>query len=118
MSNKRKGFTLVEVIVVILVSTVLLTMVIGAMTYINNTIGDFIQQAEDIEMAKNIEKYIRGIDINDLTDENIEIIYENTELESFKIDSDSKIIKCYMKFYSGLEFNFVVGINDNENEVN
>ena len=118
MLNKKRGFTLIEVLVVILVSTTLLTMVIGGMIYITNTIGDFIQKAEDIETAKNIEKYIRSMDINDLTDENIEIIYENTELESFKIDSDSKIIKCYMKFYSGIEFNFVVGINDNENEVN
>lgn len=143
MSNKRKGFTLVEVIVVILVSTVLLTMVIGAMTYINNTIGDFIQQAEDIEMAKNIEKYFRSIDINDLTvglnNEDNKVVYKNYTLEEssdsiyksgevifydigleeFEIsrNTDSNVVKCYMKFHSGVEFEFVVGIIDTKNGV-
>ena len=144
MSNKRKGFTLVEVIVVILVSTVLLTMVIGAMTYINNTIGDFIKKAEEIEIARNIEKHFRDININDiiadfnnendgidvcqkygvnessdLINESGEIIFYNTGLKIFKIyrNTDSNVVKCYMKFHSGIEFEFVVGIIDTKNGV-
>ena len=144
MLNKKRGFTLIEVLVVILVSTTLLTMVIGGMTYITNTIGDFIQKAEEIEIAKNIEKYFRSIDINDLTvdlnneDNNVEVyenyiitessdlihksgevIFYDTGLEEFEIsrNTDSNVVKCYMKFHSGIEFEFVVEIIDTENGV-
>ncbi len=144
MVEKRRGFTLVEVLVVILVSTLLLTVLAGTMIYITTTVGDFIQRAEEIEIAKNIEKYFRSIDINDLTvdlnneDNNVEVyenyiitessdlihksgevIFYDTGLEEFEIsrNTDSNVVKCYMKFHSGVEFEFVVGIIDKENGV-
>lgn len=141
MSNKRKGFTLVEMLVVILVSTLLFTLVAGTMIYITNTIGGFIKKAEEIEIARNIEKHFRDININDiiadfnnendgidvcdkygvnessdLINESGEIIFYNTGLKIFKIyrNTDSNVVKCYMKYDSGIEFEFVWGIIDKE----
>ena len=144
MVEKRRGFTLVEMLVVILVSTLLLTVLAGTMIYITNTIGDFIKKAEEIEIARNIEKHFRDININDiiadfnnendgidvcqkygvnessdLINESGEIIFYNTGLKIFKIyrNTDSNVVKCYMKYDSGIEFEFVVGIIDTKNGV-
>ena len=60
MSNKRKGFTLVEVLVVILVSTLILATVGGTMVYISSTTGELMNESEEIDAAKNIENYVRA----------------------------------------------------------
>ena len=67
MKQKKSGFTLVEILVGIAMSAIVLTMVGTTMVFMTQMTGDILQQAEDIDMAKNIEKYLRGL-VND--DEN------------------------------------------------
>ena len=56
---------------------------------------------------------------SDLINESGEIIFYNTGLKIFKIyrNTDSNVVKCYMKYDSGIEFEFVVGIIDTKNGV-
>ncbi|MBO5716167.1 MAG: type II secretion system protein [Clostridia bacterium] len=141
MLQKKSGFTLVELIVVIAISAIVLTMVGTTMVFMTNMSGDLLQEAEDIDMAKNIEKYLRSfVDENKKLTKNLEMDFKNEEkpanevfkiengnlielddektvfsdtgLEEFKIytDNNSGFIKCYMKFDSGKEFEFILSV--------
>ena len=123
---KKKGFTLIEVLVVILVSTLVLAMVGGTMIFITTTTGNLIQQAEELEMAKNIEKYLRTLpkDSNyyieraftfdqasgDIKNRQGEVVFANTGLIEFEIGPNyvDGFMKCHMKFQSGKTFEFIV----------
>ena len=141
MKQKKSGFTLVEILVVIAISAIVLTMVGTTMVFMTQMTGDILQQAEDIDMAKNIEKYLRGL-VNDdenpfqswnqlkisfpSNDENNNAffriddegnikevssdkpIFSNTRLSIFSIQQEGDFIKCYMKFESGKEFEFIL----------
>jgi prepilin-type N-terminal cleavage/methylation domain-containing protein len=120
--QKKKGFTLIEVLVVMLISTLILSLVAGTMIYITNSAGRLIQEAEDIDMAKNIEKYLRGLDLENLDkvilddDGNLvfngEVIFTNTGLiDKNIIRIEGEFIKCYLEFDSGKKFDFILGIN-------
>lgn len=133
MSKKKKGFTLVEVIVVMLVATLVFSMVGGTMVYITVTTGNLIKQSEEIDMAKNIEKYVRNniqtiIDNSPppdtLNEETNEIVYienisqlgqegfSDIELVTFKIyqkNGESDFIRCNIEFKSGRQFDFIIG---------
>ena len=83
MSKKKKGFTLVEVIVVMLVATLVFSMVGGTMVYITITTGNLIKQSEEIDMAKNIEKYVRN---------NIQTIMDNYHQDTGNEETDGKVL--------------------------
>lgn len=123
--KKKKGFTLVELLVVMLISSLILSLVAGTMIFITNSAGKLIQEAEDIDMAKNIEKYLRGLDVDDwksvkLEDGNLkfngEVIFTNTGLKKFEIDFDdvdnNGFIECKLEFDSGKEFDFILGVEE------
>ena len=117
-----------EVLVVILISTLILAMVGGTMVFLTTTTGNLIQQSEEIEMAKNISNYFRNLyekgnhtlDYNLNFDKNTgsiyyeteKIIFSNTGLTHFEIspDKDKVFIKCYMTFQSGNKFEYIVGL--------
>ena len=124
MRHKKKGFTLVEVLVVILVSTIVFALVGGTMVFISTSTNKYIEQSKDIDTAKNIEKYLRTLeeDMQSLEDWNNSIvfvdgdllyknivIFSDTNLKSFNISSEDEIfIKCYMTYPSGMKFEFIV----------
>ena len=116
-----------EVMVVILVSTLVLAMVGGTMIFITTTTSELIQEAEEIEMAKNIEKYYRNLHNNgeehldynlDLVNGNIinkatgDIIFADTGLTFFDIfyKYGDDFVRCKMIFESGKQFDFIIGI--------
>ena len=118
MSRKKKGFTLVEIIVVIAISTIVLTMVGGSMIFITSTSANLMQQAEDIDMAKNIETYLRGLadttnvkldSDGNLIDDN-GIIFSDTGLKDngFEIKDG----KCNLTFKSEKHFEFTLWIQE------
>lgn len=115
MSQKKKGFTLIEVLVVMLVATLVFTMVGGVMVFVTTSAGEFIDQAEEIEMARNIEKYLRqnhDLEMNangDLINTNGEIVFADTGLKSFDV-TNGDFRKCQMVFYSGREFEFIIDV--------
>lgn len=121
MLHKKKGFTLIEVIVVMLVATLVFTMVGGTMVFITTTTGDLIHQAEEIDMAKNIAKYLRA---NFTFEENIDDpdyiindpdyitkidVFSDVSLKEFKIYLKGNFIKCSMTFESNRNFEFIIG---------
>ena len=138
--QKKSGFTLVEIIVVIAISAIVLTMVGTTMVFMTNVSGNLLEEAEDIDMAKNIEKYLRGLvddehktldelkifynKINSVQNNVFEIdndgnikentsgktIFSDTRLSVFSIQEEGDFIKCKMKFKSGKEFEFILGI--------
>ena len=138
--QKKSGFTLVEIIVVIAISAIVLTMVGTTMVFMTNVSGNLLEEAEDIDMAKNIEKYLRKFSPNDIiksensekkytqgnetdfgcfiidADGNIKenssskTIFSDTRLSIFSIQQEGDFIKCKMKFESGKEFEFILGI--------
>ena len=136
MRKSKKGFTLVEVLVVILISGLVLSMVAGAMIFVTNSSGDLIHQAEDIDMAKNIEKYVRNLakenelskletrnigeeienelfkidESGNLIDKDNQRIFSDTGLTEFTINEEGGFIKCSMTFDSGKNFVFTLGI--------
>ena len=127
MYRNKKGFTLVEVLVVILVSTLLLALVGGTMYFISNSTERFVQQSEDIDLTKNIEKYFRSLkeDMNSINDWNDailfqnggnilngdEIIFSDTTLTDFYITVDEGgFVKCYMTYQSGMKFEFIIDV--------
>ena len=128
MKQKKKGFTLTEVMVVILVSTLVLAMVGGTMIFITTTTSELIQEAEEIEMAKNIEKYLRSLPRADnyyieravafdkktgnIKNRKEEIIFSNTGLIEFIMGPEyvDGFMKCYMKFQSGKVFEFIIRV--------
>ena len=119
MSQKKKGFTLVEVLVVMFVSTLVFATVGGTMVFVTTTTGELIQQAEEIDMAKNIEKYLRSLNYQDISnvkcDESTKdilldkaVIFADTGLVNFNINDDSDFIRCHMEFESGRQFDFII----------
>ena len=130
MLHKKKGFTLIEVLVVMLVSTLVLTMVGGTMVFITTRTGELIHNSEEINTAQNIEKYLRylaqqtdDIDCLDINNDssiivwneqngdiyyNDKTVFENTELTFFNLWLEDDFLKCKMKFQSGREFEFIV----------
>ena len=98
MKQKKSGFTLVEILVVIAISAIVLTMVGTTMVFITQITGDILQDAEDIDMAKNIEKYLRGlVNDKDKTLNDLSIFYNDIESNNknnnafFRIDDEGNI---------------------------
>ncbi|MBR2381336.1 MAG: prepilin-type N-terminal cleavage/methylation domain-containing protein [Clostridia bacterium] len=96
--QKKSGFTLVEIIVVIAISSIVLTMVGTTMVFMTNVSGDLLEEAEDIDMAKNIEKYLRGLvndDKNPLQSwDELKISFPNNDKNNnafFRIDDEGNI---------------------------
>lgn len=126
MVKSKKGFTLMEVLVVVFISTLLITMVAASIIYISKTTAKLIQEAEEIEMARNIEHYFREVyesgnvdlDYNikfDETNGNImsgtTAIFSYTDLEYFNIYLDNdEFFKCDIIFNSGRKFEFIIGL--------
>ena len=130
MLHKKKGFTLIEILVVMLVSTLVLTMVGGTMVFITTRTGELIHNSEEINTAQNIEKYLRYLaqgtdDINCLDinndssiiawneqngdiNHNGKTVFENTGITFFNVWLEDDFLKCKMKFQSGREFEFIV----------
>lgn len=59
--HKKRGFTLVEVLVVIAVATLVLAMVGGTLVFMATSSGKLIHKAEEITQTQAIEKYLRGL---------------------------------------------------------
>ena len=93
MKQKKSGFTLVEILVVIAISAIVLTMVGTTMVFMTQMTGDILQEAEDIDMAKNIEKYLRNFS-QDQISEIVEQEYtqgNETKFGIFLIDENGNL---------------------------
>ena len=119
MLRNKKGFTLIEVLVVILVATLVIALVCGTLIFITKSTNNFVVQSKEIDTAKNIEKYLRSVEnISDIkysesTDELLcddVVIFSDTGLTRFEIVNEGEFIKCYMEYSSGSEFEFIIDV--------
>lgn len=82
--SKKRGFTLVEVLVVIAITTLVFALVGGAMVFLTQSSGDLIHKSEAIIQAQTIEKHLRSLDLGEDNKVTFEIAADTL---SYKIDS-------------------------------
>lgn len=58
---RKRGFTLVEVLVVIAISAIVMTTVGTTFVFIATSSGDLIHRSEELMEAQTIETYLRGL---------------------------------------------------------
>ncbi len=87
--SKRRGFTLVEVLVVVAITTVVLGMVGGLLVFMTNSSRELIVKSEEIMLAQSIENHILGyLDFHEDVDENYLESDEIAELQKIKLGKD------------------------------
>lgn len=72
--SKKRGFTLVEVLVVLAVTTLAFILIGGFLVYLSESSGMLITESEELITAQSIEDYLRG--------------YINTEFEKISDDAE------------------------------
>lgn len=90
--SKKRGFTLVEVLVVIAITTLVFALVGGTFVFLATSSGDIIHKSEAIIQAQTIEKHLRSLDLNDDNKVTFEKADDNT-LYLYKIDSDEQNVR-------------------------
>ena len=88
--SKKRGFTLVEVLVVIAIATLVFALVGGTFVFLAKSSGDLIHKSEAIIQAQTIEKHLRSLDLNDDNKVTFEKANDNT---SYKIDSNEQNVR-------------------------
>ena len=124
--QKKSGFTLVEIIVVIAISSIVLTMVGTTMVFMTNVSGDLLEEAEDIDMAKNIEKYLRGLVNDGFSPDSLIMTFpylnEINKNDVFEIDNNGNIkeVSSDKPIFSdtGLVVFYITGKNVDEEDEN
>lgn len=58
--SKKRGFTLVEILVVVAITTLVLAMVGGLLIFMAETSGTLIHKSEELMLVQSIESYLRG----------------------------------------------------------
>lgn len=140
--TKKRGFTLVEVLVVIAISAIIMTAIGTTFVFVATSSGDLIHKSEELMEVQNIETYLRGL-IKDASQDEIteklkdvkldkdnnnsivdgdETIIDNTELKDFKIETEEAeeaevgelyFVKCTLT-YENAEYVFTLGISSQE----
>lgn len=59
--TKQRGFTLVEILVVLAITTLVLAMVGGLLIFMADTSGKLIHKSEELMLVQSIETYLRGV---------------------------------------------------------
>ena len=135
--SKKRGFTLVEVLVVIAITTLVFALVGGAMVFLTKSSGDLIHKSEEIIQTQTIEKHLRSLvgdenkcTLNAQQNQSMNIYqinglevkwdnktltingteYDDTGLYSFSIDHSSGFVKCTLTYTNGGTYTFILGI--------
>ena len=131
--SKKRGFTLVEILVVVAITTLVLAMVGGLLIFMAETSGTLIHKSEELMLVQSIESYLRGVYENEgaasllngnvkLQEGNIKngdnVIFKDTDLSVFRIYlDDEKFVRCELTFepdgrtQGNHTYDFIIGIN-------
>lgn len=133
--SKKRGFTLVEVLVVIAISTIVMITVGSTFVFIATSSGDLIHRSEQLVQAQNIETYLRSI-VEDCTSADIVSELQRVKHEDGYIKCDDKrmidaeglktlliiteqgkgkdkyFVKCTLEYSDGEKYDFILGISD------
>ncbi len=88
--SKKRGFTLVEVLVVIAIATLVFALVGGTFVFLATSSGNLIHKSESIIQAQTIEKHLRSF-VSEDNRVNNDIF--NQSMISFDSDKDTLTIK-------------------------
>lgn len=129
--SKKSGFTLVEVLVVIAISSIMLVAISGLIIFLSDTSGDMIQRSEELTKAQSVSTYLRDMVKNeeiDTVDDLIDRIFHdrqnglvhaikdenlkdmNLTYLYFYIDESTDFICCRMDFEDRKQFDFILGV--------
>lgn len=130
--SKKRGFTLIEVVVVIAITTIVLGMVATLFVFMTNSSRELIVKSEQIMLAQSIENSVRGyakdkgaaylvdkivfedekIIHNNGTPDNLgddKVLFEDTNLSIFSITIQDDFVYCTMQFKDATYYNFILG---------
>lgn len=129
--SKKRGFTLIEVVVVIAITTIVLGMVATLFVFMTNSSRELIVKSEQIMLAQSIENSVRGYAKDEgavnlvgkivLEDEKIihkydtanpnddKVLFEDTNLSIFLITIQGDFVYCTMQFKDATYYNFILG---------
>ena len=92
--NNKKGFTIVELVIVIAVIGILAAVLIPTFS---GVIAD-ANKAADLQAARNAyTKYLSDTDnVEDLTENNVVIVYDGTAYYGYNADGEFAVIESYV----------------------
>ena len=129
--SKKRGFTLVEVLVVVAITSLVFALVGGTFVFLATSSGDLIDKSEELILTQTIEKHLRSLDkdndnklaftSNVIWDDVTKTLtigdtkYTDTGLSSFEIfpfpqEGSQQFIKCRMTYTKGGTYTFIIGI--------
>ena len=128
--HKKRGFTLVELLVVIAVTTLLLTTVGGTYIFMAQSQGNLLDKSSELFFAQQIADYFTDTCANELKNqlgdktEDVKAIFKNANIANCKIyknDEDS-FIRCTLTFNrtitygsnSNNTYTFIIGKTTND----
>ena len=101
--SKKRGFTLVEVLVVIAITTLVFALVGGAMVFLTKSSGDLIHKSEAIIQAQTIEKHLRSFVDESNNIEGLTVGDNNKcTIESVVFEDINNTLKIYGTEYEGI----------------
>ena len=101
--SKKRGFTLVEVLVVIAITTLVFALVGGAMVFLTKSSGDLIHKSEAIIQAQTIEKHLRSFVDESNNIEGLTVGDNNKcTIESVVFEDSNNTLKIYGTEYEGI----------------
>ena len=87
--SKKRGFTLVEILVVVAITTLVLAMVGGLLIFMAETSGTLIHKSEELMLVQSIESYLRGVYENEGT---ANLLNGNIKLQEGNIKNGENVI--------------------------
>lgn len=101
--SKKRGFTLVEVLVVIAITTLVFALVGGAMVFLTKSSGDLIHKSEAIIQAQTIEKHLRSFVDESNNIEGLTVGNNNKcSIESVVFEDSNNTLEIYGTEYEGI----------------
>ncbi len=106
--SKKRGFTLVEILVVVAITTLVLAMVGGLLIFMAETSGTLIHKSEELMLVQSIESYLRGKYEKDVSD--LKLIRYDSNTDCIHYDNDNSVV---FKETNLNEFHIYLDINNN-----
>lgn len=88
--SKKRGFTLVEILVVVAITTLVLAMVGGLLIFMAETSGTLIHKSEELMLVQSIESYLRGALLKKVDGKDVQPLSVSINKIN-KIDSDGVV---------------------------
>lgn len=117
--SKKRGFTLVEVLVVIAITTLVFALVGGAMVFLTKSSGDLIHKSEAIIQAQTIEKHLRSFVDEKTNKVNTDFVIHEGKctLKNVVFNTDTKILSINKTEYESVH-SFDIFLSNYQNPKN